>query len=256
MVSDKPPLLFIHGAFTRAARWRSWLDWFGQAGFTCFAPSLPAHDPPDLSALGRLTFEDYVEAMVAAHAALPAPPVIIGSSMGGLIAQHVAARTRNAGLVLVSSAAPWRGGGKMAAVPYAIAYFLPVLFGRPMRGNKAAARKLVLHDLSPEEQAEFLAIFADESGNAYRTMVTGGAPVAEGAVKCPVLCLSARDDRLFRPEVAERLAAFYRAEHLVFPGGHTLAAASIRGAIGSAIVDWIDRLEAGSAPSFRGGAIV
>jgi pimeloyl-ACP methyl ester carboxylesterase len=254
--ANKPPLLFIHGAFTRAARWRSWIDWFRDAGFTCVAPSLPAHDPPDMAALARLTFDDYVEAMVAAHAALPVPPVIVGSSMGGLIAQHVAARTNSAGLVLISSAPPWRGGGKMAAVPYALSYFLPVLLGRALRGNKDAALKLVLHDLSEEEKAEFMAIFADESGAAYRSMVYGLAPIAGGAVKCPVLCLSASGDRLFRPVVAERLAAFYKAKHLIYPGGHTLASAAIRDEIGADIVDWIDKLDRAAAPSFRTGAIV
>jgi pimeloyl-ACP methyl ester carboxylesterase len=37
----KPPILFIHGAFTRAQRWRPWLEFFRAAGYECFAPSLP-----------------------------------------------------------------------------------------------------------------------------------------------------------------------------------------------------------------------
>jgi pimeloyl-ACP methyl ester carboxylesterase len=249
----KPPLLFIHGAFTRAKRWEPWLAWFRAAGFTCVAPSLPAHDPPDMAALAHLTFEDYIQAMVAVHAALEEPPVIVGSSMGGLIAQHVAARTRSRGLVLISSAAPWVGGGKIGATPFALQYLLPVALGRAMKGDKEAARKLVLHDLSPAEQKFFLDIFADESGNAYRTMVTGGAPIAPGAVKCPVLVLSAWGDRLFRPSVAEKIAAFYGAKHLIFPGGHTLAAGALLEPVGDAIARWIDRV---AAPSFQPGAIV
>ena len=252
----KPPILFIHGAFTRAGRWKSWLSYFRAAGFTCAAPSLPAHDPPDIVQLRRLTFDDYVDAMVAVHASFDTPPVIIGSSMGGLVAQHVAARTKSAGLVLISSAPPWRGGGKLRALPYAIPYAVPVTAGWALRGNKQAALKLVLHDLAPEEQDFFLAIFADESGKAYRTMILGEAPIAEGAVKCPVLCLSARDDRLFRPIVAERLAAFYKAKHLIFPGGHTLAAGSLLDPIASEIVAWIDGLEAVPSASIEEGAVV
>lgn len=248
-----PPILFIHGAFTRAQRWQPWLSYFRKAGYTCLAPSLPAHDPPDMEALARLTFDDYVDAMVAAHATLDAPPIIIGSSMGGLIAQHVAVRTKSAGLVLISSAPPWRGGGKIGAAPYALFYAIPIAAGWALRGNKDAARKLVLHDLSPAEQDFFLAIFADESGKAYRTMVTGGAPIPEGAMKCPVLCLSAGADRLFKPVVAERLAAFYKARHLVFPGGHTLASGALLEPIGAAIIDWIETI---ASPSFQPDAIV
>jgi pimeloyl-ACP methyl ester carboxylesterase len=103
----KPPLLFIHGAFTRAKRWDPWLEFFRAQGFVCHAPSLPAHDPPDMAALENLTFEDYVAAMVAVQRSLDAPPVIIGSSMGGLVAQHVAARTQD------------RGGARCAAIPLA-----------------------------------------------------------------------------------------------------------------------------------------
>lgn len=249
----KPPLLFIHGAFTRAKRWEPWLAFFRAQGFTCLAPSLPAHDPPDMAALAKLTFRDYVDAMIAAHATLDPAPVIIGSSMGGLVAQHVAAETTSAGLVLISSAAPWRGGGKMAALQYALEYAVPIATGQALRGNKVAAKKLVLHDLSPDEQDFFLRIFADESGKAYRTMVTGGAPVKPGSVKCPVLVLSASGDKLFKPSVAEKITAFYRAKHLVFPGGHTLASAALLKPIGDAIVHWI---EASASPSFQPNAIV
>jgi pimeloyl-ACP methyl ester carboxylesterase len=249
----KPPLLFIHGAFTRAKRWDPWLAFFRTQGFTCFAPSLPAHDPPDMAALENLTFDDYVAAMVAAHGAVGEPPVIVGSSMGGLVAQHVAARTRSVGLVLISSAPPWIGGGRIGALPAALRYLWPVFAGHAMRGDKDAARKLVLHDLSPAEQDFFLSIFADESGKAYRAMVTGGAPVEKGAVRCPVLCLSAAGDRLFRASLAEKLAAFYGARHLVFPGGHTLASAALIPAIGGAIAQWIDEV---ALPSFQAAQIV
>jgi pimeloyl-ACP methyl ester carboxylesterase len=249
----KPPLLFIHGAFTRAKRWDPWLAFFRAQGFTCFAPSLPAHDPPDMAALEDLTFDDYVAAMVAAHASLGEPPVIIGSSMGGLVAQHVSARTRSVGLVLISSAAPWIGGGRIGALPAALQYLWPVFTGHAMRGDKDAARKLVLHDLSPEEQDFFLSIFADESGKAYRAMVTGGAPVTKGAVRCPVLCLSASEDRLFKPSLAEKLAAFYGARHHIFPGGHTLASGALLPVIGDTIARWIEDI---ALPSFQAAQIV
>jgi len=239
----KPPVLFIHGAFTRAGRWRPWAERFRAAGYHCVAPSLPAHDPPDRVALSRLTFADYVEAMVAEYESLGEPAIVVGSSMGGLIAQHVAARTNARGLVLISSAAPWRGGSRADTLPYVALYLVPVLLGRPLTGSKRAAKKLVLHDLSQAEQDELLAIFADESGKAYRTMVLGGPPLAKGAVRCPVLCISGGGDRLFKPSVAENIAAFYDAEHLIFPGaGHTLAAGDLAEPITTGIMEWIEGL--------------
>ena len=254
----RPPILFIHGAFTRARRWRPWLTYFTDAGYKCVAPSLPAHDPPDPARLASLTFTDYLAAMTAAHSALDRPPIVIGHSLGGLIAQHVAAIMPCAGLVLVSSAAPWRTGTTRHALPYAFSYVLPVLSGGPIRANPRAALELVLHDLPPAEQRELAPIFAFESGRAYRTMVFGGAPIADGAVTCPVLCLSGGADRLIKPAVSARLAAFYGADHLVFPGrGHSLVSASLMDSVAAYVRDWIDGLaEPIPEPSFQASAAV
>ena len=79
----RPEILFIHGAFTRAARWDPWFKFFSDAGYRCVAPSLPAHDPPDPAALAGLTFADYLEAIREVHSTFDRPPVVIGHSMGG-----------------------------------------------------------------------------------------------------------------------------------------------------------------------------
>ena len=50
---------------------------------------------------------DYAGAVVAAAAALPAPPVLIGHSMGGLVAAMAATRAPLAGLILLAPSAPW-----------------------------------------------------------------------------------------------------------------------------------------------------
>ncbi|HEY5081180.1 MAG TPA: alpha/beta fold hydrolase [Bauldia sp.] len=252
----RPPILFIHGAFTRARRWRPWLSYFADAGFECLAPSLPAHDPPDPSRLAGLGFGDYLDAMTAACATLDRPPIVIGHSMGGLIAQHVAASTPCAGLVLVSSAAPWRTGTTRRALPYAIPYVLQVLAGASIRANPRAAMDLVLHDLPPDEQRELVPTFAFESGRAYRTMVFGSAPVIEGSVTCPVLCLSGGADRLLKPAVGVDLANFYDADHLIFPGrGHSLVSASLT--VAAEVRGWIEGLaERATEASFQSNAAV
>lgn len=256
----KPPILFIHGAFTRAERWRPWLRYFADAGYEYGAPSLPGHDPPDPARLARLTFQDYLVAVAEVSRSFDRPPVVIGHSMGGLIAQHVAANSECAGLVLVSSTPPWRTGTTRRAVPYTLNYVIPVLTGRPIRANPRAALDLVLHDLSPEEQRDLIPIFAYESGKAYRTMVFGGAPMRAGAVRCPVLVVSGGADRLLSPAVGARLARFYNAEHLIFPGrGHSLVAGSLIGTVAASVREWIGALPANQepgAPSFQPHAVV
>lgn len=259
MASGTVPILFIHGAFTRASRWQPWVGYFSSLGYSCHAVSLPAHDPPDPARLAGLTFTDYVAAMCAEVARFGTPPILVGHSMGGLIAQHVAAATTCAALVLVSSAPPWRPGATRWSLPYTFTYFLGVAAGRPIRANRKAALELVLHDLPPEDQAALVPDFAYESGKAYRTMVLGRAPMAPGAVRCPVLCVSGGDDRVLRPKDGRSLAAFYGADHLVFPGqGHSLVARSTVDTIAGAVGRWIaDRAAlAPLEPSFRAAAVV
>jgi pimeloyl-ACP methyl ester carboxylesterase len=238
----RPDILFIHGAFTRGARWRAWVRYFTAAGYRCVAPSLPGHDPSDPAALADLTFADYVTAVGDIAATFAMPPIVVGHSMGGLIAQHVAARRACAALVLVSSTPPWRARGTRHTLPYLWSYALPVLAGRPIHASHAAARNLVLHDLTAAEQREMAPYFAYESGKAYRTVVLGRGRVDAAAVRCPVLCLNGAEDRLLARSVGGRLARFYGADHLVFANrGHSLVAASLLATVAAPVRAWLAR---------------
>jgi pimeloyl-ACP methyl ester carboxylesterase len=255
----KPPILFIHGAFTRASRWRPWLTYFADAGYECAAPSLPGHDPADREALAGLTFRDYVDAMCEAAAGFDRPPVVVGHSMGGLIAQHVATRCELAGLVIMASPPPWPGASRLSLALRTLPYYLPVALGRPIKGSRAIARKYILHDLLPHEQDELMPIFMYESGKAYRTLVLGSAPVDPAAIRSPVLVVSGAVDRLLKSNVGERLAAFYGAEHFVVPGrGHSLIADSILELVADPVLAWIEQLPSkrGALPSIREEAVV
>jgi pimeloyl-ACP methyl ester carboxylesterase len=105
----KPPLFCIHGYWATPATFARLKTRFEALGHDVVAPALPYHDrdpglppPPEL---GTLTIEDYARFLVAEIEKLPAPPVIVGHSMGGMLAQIVAARVPHAGLVLLSTAA-------------------------------------------------------------------------------------------------------------------------------------------------------
>ena len=107
---DGPPLLFVHGAANSSDVWFRWMDSLSALGWATHALDLrghgnsgPAHDVN----LGMVTMADYVADVEEAASRLDAPPVIIGWSMGGLIAQMFEAANRAApGMILLAPSPP------------------------------------------------------------------------------------------------------------------------------------------------------
>ena len=104
----KPPILMIHGAFCGPWSLDGLKMKFQQAGYDVVVPCLRFHDaaaPP--VALGTTGLADYAADLEEEIAALDAPPILVGHSMGGLLAQILAARRPVRALVLLAPSAPW-----------------------------------------------------------------------------------------------------------------------------------------------------
>ena len=103
-------LFMIHGMWGQGAHWSNWRSFFEAKGWHCLTPTLRYHDPapgaPPDPALGTTSLRDYVADLERDIRALEEPPVIIGHSMGGLLAQLLAARGLGRRTVLLHSAAP------------------------------------------------------------------------------------------------------------------------------------------------------
>jgi pimeloyl-ACP methyl ester carboxylesterase len=213
---------------------------FEERGYTVHTPTLRHHELPlqeGAMKIAPLSMRDYTDDLVALVDSLDSPPLIVGLSLGGLLAQLVAARTRHAGVVAACPA------GVFAATPTTLRsnvtlvgrhYLQPRPWAKPLYPPTWQKFRRWLANTQTEETAR--EVFADlvcESGRAYCELLfpyldRGKATTVNfAAVTTPVLAIRGECDRLIPPQVAPKIAARYqrgtyveipRSDHLVFFG--------------------------------------
>ena len=95
MNSSGIPVLFIHGLWLHASSWGPWLELFRSAGYEPVAPGWPG-EPSSVEEARRHPervanrgLDEVVSHFRAIADELPAAPIIIGHSFGGLIAEKL-----------------------------------------------------------------------------------------------------------------------------------------------------------------------
>ncbi len=225
----KPPLLFIHGAYVGAWCWEEhFLDWFAARGYAAHAVSLRGHGRSEgHDRLDQFGLADYTEDVCHVARELPAPPVLIGHSMGALVAQKCLDRLPGVPAMVLACPVPTFG---LLPSSFSLAMTRPTLFA----GLNSVATG---GGASPEALAE--ALFADppENGNlerCYRRMqresqralldMSGwGLPVPWFTRRPPTLVLAAARDALFSVVEVQGTASVLGAKFELLPGlGHAL----------------------------------
>jgi non-heme chloroperoxidase len=114
MTQPGRPAVFIHGLWLHASSWDPWLELFQEAGYAAVAPGWPGdpdtveearRDPGQVAGKG---IDDVVDHYARIIRGLAAPPVVIGHSFGGLIAQRLLGQDMAAAAVAID-AAPIKG---------------------------------------------------------------------------------------------------------------------------------------------------
>jgi len=101
--TKKPPLLFVHGAYTGSWMWSKYIPHFVQHGWTCYLMNLRSHYKSRVMDMTKITFDDYLEDIREVLAEFNEPPVLIGFSMGGILSQKIAEAVTLAGLVVIDA---------------------------------------------------------------------------------------------------------------------------------------------------------
>ena len=105
--AGRPPVLLVPGAANSAWIWAEWAAVLAAAGWPAYALALRGHRGGQPAELVRLTMDDYRDDVALAAAQVAEPPVVIGWSMGGLVAlMYAATRPDLRALVLLAPIPP------------------------------------------------------------------------------------------------------------------------------------------------------
>ncbi|MEP7182391.1 MAG: alpha/beta fold hydrolase [Betaproteobacteria bacterium] len=104
----KPPLLFVHGGYCDGWCWEPYfLPWFAGKGYAAHAISLRGHgESGGHSTLFITGLDDYAADVESVVARLPAPPVLIGHSMGAAVVERLLATRPVRAAALISPVPP------------------------------------------------------------------------------------------------------------------------------------------------------
>jgi non-heme chloroperoxidase len=248
---EKPPILFLHGAFGGPDVWRFLAPWFARRGHRVAAPRLPGPVP------GPARLRDFVRRAGAAADALGPPPVVVGHSLGGLVAQHLAAARPVAGVVLLSSPGPcglapvlWQ---LSARAPEVLASLLVAQAGAgALLGNQAIRRALFTDDTPAEWIAEVAPVLDRTSPLALIDGLTWDLPAWLLTRRAPMLALLGDRDAFVPVTDLWATALAYGAEIELMRGlAHGLPIDPHWRSLAWRINAWLDERRVGWATSRR-----
>jgi pimeloyl-ACP methyl ester carboxylesterase len=222
------PLLFIHGAYAGAWLWdKYYLPYFAQQGWHSTAFSFSGHgESAGRERLNTLSIRDYVDDLREIIATLPAPPVLIGHSMGGLVVQKFLENGEVPGVVLLCAVPPQ---GLLGSALNLLWSRPTVLFDltRIIGGGEPqldSIREALFHQ--PVSQAtlhECFMFMQPESMRALWDMNGFDLPLPARMGRPPMLVLGAENDALIPPSLVEETGRTLNAPVEIIPNvGHAL----------------------------------
>ncbi|MER7667522.1 alpha/beta fold hydrolase [Kitasatospora sp. NPDC096128] len=260
-MTSPTPVLFIHGLWLHSTSWQPWIDLFRAEGYAPSAPGWPG-DPDTVEearqnpeSIADHGIDDVVEHYATIIRGLEAPPVLIGHSFGGMIAQKLLGREPVAAAVAIDAA---QIKGVLPLPLSALRSTLPV-FRNPANRHRAVSLTT--------EQFRFAfgnALSEEESDGLFErwTIPAPGKPLFEAAAanfdphspakvdtansgRGPLLLVSGGKDHTVPESVTRATLKQYRhsgavTEFLSFPDrGHSLTVDGGWREVAEAVLAWL-----------------
>ena len=239
------PLLFIHGAYVSAWCWdEHFLPWFARRGWQAYAVSLSGHGRSrQREHLDSYSIDDYVRDVAEVAARLPAPPVLVGHSMGGMVVQKYLEQHDAPAAVLMSAVPPQGLMGSAFGLIFKRPHLLSDL-NRLMSGNDvdiASLREALFHQpVAADDLQRYYRLSQPESHRAIWDMSLFNLPQPARMHRVPMQILGAEHDALIPPDQVHMTAMTYGRQAEILPGmGHGMMLEHDWEIAAMRIADWL-----------------
>lgn len=241
--TPRPEVLLIHGLCGGAWQWEGYQALLARHGYASRALDLRGHNGsrpvPDI---GRVSLNDYVRDALEVARSMDRP-IVIGHSMGGLVAQKVAEAGACRALVLITPAPPrWIPIASWGLARRQVRYVPALLGHRPLLMRRQDADALIFNRTPRDAASLFFARMVPDSGRAGLEMSVGAIAVDAHRITAPVFVQVGLDDRFIVPRVARAVARKYRAELREYSSfGHLITTEPGWEGPAAEVVEWMDQ---------------
>ena len=220
-------IVMVHGAFCGGWCFEHFRAPFEAAGFEVIAPDLRGHaqDAPTNAVIG-VSMSDYAADIAQLCDSLDEPPVLLGHSMGGLVAQLAARRAKIRALVLLAPSPPWGVvGSSLEEAATAFGVQIAGLFSSgALEPDRGLMRAYSLDRMGKAEREAAVARLRPESAMAVRETLNWWldpfmtTSVGPGAIVAPSLVISGQGDVVHSSVTAKAIAERIGATLKIMPG--------------------------------------
>jgi non-heme chloroperoxidase len=246
--ASHPPLLFVHGAYAGAWCWAEhFMPYFAQAGLRCFALSLRGHGASGgRDRLSWHSIANYVDDVAEVIQTIGTAPVVIGHSMGGLVAQKYLERAALPGVALLASVPPQGllpSSLSLANLKPQLLVELNGLIYNGRASREALREALFAGPVALDRLNRYYQLMQPESPRAIWDMTFFDLPQKWRMKIPPLLVLGAERDLLVSAQQVEDCARTYGVEAEIFPAmGHAMMLDAGWQRVADRIIDWVRAL--------------